>query len=254
MPATSLSSLRGRIQIRRYQNESEKLREADTAKVVEHAVSAYINNHRGVGFRSSMVHICAPLAFCIPNEAHVYFCFESIMALLGTPVRPGALAALSRERDGGGRRVRGVRGAGQTTTWAPTRASSWRPLRCSSGPSFPTCAGLVSAASTGNEGRAAHTGAPRRGQRARSHRFNYFEEEDIDINEWAVSWLSSLLARELPLKCLVRLWDVYFADETQSFSLHLYVCLGRPPSRRNVAVAAVQPQHLTSPGQWRRGT
>ena len=42
-----------------------------------------------------------------------------------------------------------------------------------------------------------------------------------------MSWLSGLLARELPLKCLLRLWDAYFADKRQ-FSLHIYVCLGTP--------------------------
>jgi hypothetical protein len=56
-------------------------------------------------------------------------------------------------------------------------------------------------------------------------RFNYFEEEDLDLNAWAASWLSGLLARELPLKCLLRLWDTYLAD-AQLFSLHVFVCLG----------------------------
>jgi hypothetical protein len=35
---------------------------------------------------------------------------------------------------------------------------------------------------------------------------NYFEEEEVDLNEWATSWLQYLLAKELTFDNLVRLW------------------------------------------------
>ncbi|KAF7727441.1 hypothetical protein EC973_007510 [Apophysomyces ossiformis] len=35
---------------------------------------------------------------------------------------------------------------------------------------------------------------------------NYFEEEEVDLNEWVTSWLSNLLAREMQFEDLVRLW------------------------------------------------
>jgi hypothetical protein len=51
-------------------------------------------------------------------------------------------------------------------------------------------------------------------------------EEDIDHRVWARSWLSGLLARELPPDSLYPLWDHYFALLPADYSLHLYVCLG----------------------------
>ena len=53
--------------------------------------------------------------------------------------------------------------------------------------------------------------------------YNHFEDEEIN-NRWVTSWLRFLLSRELPLPCLVRLWDSYFAI-SDGFELHLYVCL-----------------------------
>lgn len=57
-------------------------------------------------------------------------------------------------------------------------------------------------------------------------------------NEWAYSWLKFFLANEvfissklqlnfkLPLDCLLRLWDAYFA-ENDGLDLHIYVCIGK---------------------------
>ncbi|MFN3504343.1 MAG: hypothetical protein ACK4ZJ_19030, partial [Allorhizobium sp.] len=42
--------------------------------------------------------------------------------------------------------------------------------------------------------------------------------------EWASRWLAHLLSQELPLPCLLRLWDTYFAS-AEGFALHPYVCL-----------------------------
>jgi hypothetical protein len=55
---------------------------------------------------------------------------------------------------------------------------------------------------------------------------NYFVEEEVDMNEWITSWLQYLLAKELPLPCLVQLWDVYFSSE-DGLENHIYVCLGK---------------------------
>jgi len=54
--------------------------------------------------------------------------------------------------------------------------------------------------------------------------YNYFEEEELDAAEWVVSWLGLLLANALPLNCVLRLWDTYFAHENP-LHLHIYVCL-----------------------------
>jgi hypothetical protein len=45
-------------------------------------------------------------------------------------------------------------------------------------------------------------------------------------NEWAYSWMKNLLANELPLECVLRLWDTYFAG-ADGFDLHMYVCIGK---------------------------
>lgn len=58
------------------------------------------------------------------------------------------------------------------------------------------------------------------------YRHNYFVEEEVDVNEWATSWLQHLLSRELPLPCLLRLWDVYFSQGGK-LENHVFVCLGR---------------------------
>ncbi|KAI9137319.1 ankyrin repeat-containing protein [Paraphysoderma sedebokerense] len=55
--------------------------------------------------------------------------------------------------------------------------------------------------------------------------YSYFEEEEVDPNEWATSWLQCLLSKELPLDCVLRLWDTYFSDR-DGLNLHIYVCLG----------------------------
>jgi len=54
--------------------------------------------------------------------------------------------------------------------------------------------------------------------------FNYFEEEELLPNDWAMSWLKNLLAQELPFDCVFRLWDTYFAGP-DGLDLHLYVCI-----------------------------
>mmetsp|Transcript_8346 Transcript_8346/g.13179 ORF Transcript_8346/g.13179 Transcript_8346/m.13179 type:complete len:131 (-) Transcript_8346:34-426(-) len=53
------------------------------------------------------------------------------------------------------------------------------------------------------------------------------EEEEVEVNEWAVSWLQFLLCRELPVENCLRLWDSYFAADAaeDGLLLHSYVCL-----------------------------
>jgi hypothetical protein len=35
---------------------------------------------------------------------------------------------------------------------------------------------------------------------------SYFDEEEVDLNEWSTSWLHNLLAKEMKFENLVRLW------------------------------------------------
>ncbi|GAM17560.1 hypothetical protein SAMD00019534_007350 [Acytostelium subglobosum LB1] len=54
--------------------------------------------------------------------------------------------------------------------------------------------------------------------------FNHFEEEEINSNDWAMSWLQYLLSVELPLECVLRLWDTYLSAQL-GLDLHIFVCL-----------------------------
>ncbi|KAJ2467032.1 hypothetical protein EV174_006454 [Coemansia sp. RSA 2320] len=54
--------------------------------------------------------------------------------------------------------------------------------------------------------------------------YDYFEEEELDVGEWASSWLRFLLAKELPIHSVLDLWDVYFATPDY-VDFHPFVCL-----------------------------
>ncbi|KAG0303815.1 hypothetical protein BGZ98_006244 [Dissophora globulifera] len=54
--------------------------------------------------------------------------------------------------------------------------------------------------------------------------YSYFEEEEVDIKEWAASALQFVLSRELSIENLMRLWDTYFAVPDW-IDLHPYFCL-----------------------------
>lgn len=45
-------------------------------------------------------------------------------------------------------------------------------------------------------------------------RRNYFEEEEVDLNEFTTSWLQYLLSKEMKFDNLVRLWG-RFAGERE---------------------------------------
>lgn len=53
----------------------------------------------------------------------------------------------------------------------------------------------------------------------------YLEDEELNFNMWAIPWFKGILATNLPLPSLMRLWDTYFAIGPNFDDLHLYVCL-----------------------------
>ena len=60
--------------------------------------------------------------------------------------------------------------------------------------------------------------------------YSFLEEEQCCGGTWLASWLQFFLARDLPLPCLLRLWDTYFAyyashGSEETLQLHIYVCL-----------------------------
>lgn len=35
---------------------------------------------------------------------------------------------------------------------------------------------------------------------------SYFDDEEVEMNEWSTSWLQTLLSKEMKLENLIRLW------------------------------------------------
>ncbi|PWO00379.1 hypothetical protein FA09DRAFT_327820 [Tilletiopsis washingtonensis] len=54
--------------------------------------------------------------------------------------------------------------------------------------------------------------------------YAYFEEEEVDVVGFATAWLRHLLAAEMCIDDLLRLWDTYFAIP-DPLDLHLYICI-----------------------------
>jgi len=54
--------------------------------------------------------------------------------------------------------------------------------------------------------------------------YSHLEDEEVSLNDWATQWFSSLLARQLPIPCVQRLWDTYFSTP-EGIGMHVWVCL-----------------------------
>jgi len=55
--------------------------------------------------------------------------------------------------------------------------------------------------------------------------FNHLTANGIDFLQFTFRWMNCLLMRELPIRCVIRLWDTYIAEGVESFStFHVYVC------------------------------
>ncbi|CAL8105763.1 unnamed protein product [Calicophoron daubneyi] len=47
---------------------------------------------------------------------------------------------------------------------------------------------------------------------------------NVEYLQFAFRWMNNLLIRELPLRCIIRLWDTYMAERSGFSSFHVYVC------------------------------
>ncbi|WVW83933.1 hypothetical protein I302_105956 [Kwoniella bestiolae CBS 10118] len=54
--------------------------------------------------------------------------------------------------------------------------------------------------------------------------FSYCEDEQVPYVQVAMSWMTTLLAKEMWLGDVLRLWDAYLASDDM-FALHCYVCV-----------------------------
>jgi len=46
----------------------------------------------------------------------------------------------------------------------------------------------------------------------------------VEYLQFAFRWMNNLLMREIPLRCTIRLWDAYLAEQDGFASLHLFAC------------------------------
>lgn len=53
---------------------------------------------------------------------------------------------------------------------------------------------------------------------------NHLEKHKVEYIQFSFRWMNNLLMREMPLKCIVRLWDTYLCEPDGFASFHLYVC------------------------------
>eukprot|EP00906_Rhabdomonas_costata_P037191 RCo052288 len=54
----------------------------------------------------------------------------------------------------------------------------------------------------------------------------HLDDEGVEPNQWLMEWLAFLLSKQLPLECVLRLWDFYIVGGTEEWvPLHAYVCL-----------------------------
>ncbi|KAI8846634.1 rab-GTPase-TBC domain-containing protein, partial [Chytridium lagenaria] len=67
---------------------------------------------------------------------------------------------------------------------------------------------------------------------AMMHRIGMNFEEEVDFKDWATSWFQCFLAKELPLDCVLRLWDTYFS-RSSGLKMHVYVCLAILSSQKD---------------------
>ncbi|PWS20841.1 hypothetical protein DKP78_26690, partial [Enterococcus faecium] len=46
----------------------------------------------------------------------------------------------------------------------------------------------------------------------------------VEYLQFALRWMNNLLIRELPLRCVIRLWDTYLSERSGFSAFHVYVC------------------------------
>ncbi|XP_044256454.1 TBC1 domain family member 22B [Tribolium madens] len=52
----------------------------------------------------------------------------------------------------------------------------------------------------------------------------HLKQHNVSYLQFSFRWLNNLLTRELPLRCTIRLWDTYLAENDCFASFQLYVC------------------------------
>lgn len=52
----------------------------------------------------------------------------------------------------------------------------------------------------------------------------HLEKEGVEFMQFSFRWMNCLLMREVSVRCTIRMWDTYMAEEQGFSQFHLYVC------------------------------
>ncbi|XP_064604514.1 TBC1 domain family member 22B-like isoform X2 [Liolophura sinensis] len=52
----------------------------------------------------------------------------------------------------------------------------------------------------------------------------HLEKHHVEFLQFSFRWMNNLLMREIPLRCIIRLWDTYLSEQDGFAIFHLYVC------------------------------
>ena len=52
----------------------------------------------------------------------------------------------------------------------------------------------------------------------------HLEKEGVEFMQFSFRWMNCLLMREVNVRCIIRMWDTYMAEEQGFSEFHLYVC------------------------------
>ena len=52
----------------------------------------------------------------------------------------------------------------------------------------------------------------------------HLQNHDVEYLQFSFRWMNCLLMREVPISCIIRVWDTYLSEGDGFASLHLYVC------------------------------
>lgn len=52
----------------------------------------------------------------------------------------------------------------------------------------------------------------------------HLQNEGVEFMQFSFRWMNCLLMREFSVRCIIRMWDTYLAEEQGFSDFHLYVC------------------------------
>jgi len=191
---------RVRGEVSRYLRRTNIESSRNIPQLVEDIISSYCNHNHRVEYYPAMVNLCAPFVYSVKRECDAFFCFEKIINTLGmwcNIVQHTLLLFYELVQP-----------------WLLTLASNFV--------SFPHL--IIDDYYSSRSIKESVASFMTLFRTCIPDLYSFFEEEEVDIKEWAASALQFVLSRELSLENLMRLWDTYFAVPDW-IEFHPFFCL-----------------------------